>query len=281
MNIDRYIDEQHTNETKGLVQKEYSIIFNSNDSIATPLNPTTFNNEYTITLNNGIGVPASARTCSVGLIGAKVWNYDQNIRAPNNKFYFKPDAGSPFVFITIPAGYYGLSELSSQIALQLQLAGYPSDLFNFQGDSATQRVVITFNYAGTQIDFNPDDSIRTILGFDPRLSPPALSTVGQPDVSDGIAIFNSVNTFLISCPALCDDGININSIGASILGEVDVTAPPNNLISFQPNQVAWIDVPGLIGSNRSDITFKLLNEIASDVFVLDPFSFSVTIRWWE
>lgn len=262
-----------------LIEEVTTIIFNSNASISTPLNPTTFNNEYAITLNNAISVPVEAKNCYVGLIAANVWNFDTNIREPNNKFYFTPNLIDPLEQLTIPPGYYGLSDLNSQISIQLQLAGFPGDLFNLQGDAATQKVIIQFSTADTQIDFTLTDTIREIVGFDSRLSPLAPSTVDELDVSDNIAQFNSVNEFLISCPALVDDGIPINVIGNGILGSIAVTSPPNSLIVYNPNQVKYVSVPGLIGNKRSEIQFTLLNELLEDVTVLDPFTFTVRIRW--
>ena len=265
------------------VEKSYSLILNSNPSIATALNPTTFNNEYSITLNNAVAIPPHATSCKVGLVSANIWNYDKNISASTgNKLYYIPNAIDGQQVLTIPDGYYGLSDLNNQISLQLQIAGYPADLFSFVGDASTQTVVITFNYDNTQINFSPSDSLRIILGFNARNSPTAgLSTAGEIDVGDNIAQFNSVNSFLISCPALVDDGININSLGRSIIGKVDITSQPNSLINYSPNQVLWIEVPNLVGNTRSEIKFSLLNELLQPVSVLDPFSFAVTIKWTE
>lgn len=268
------------------VEKSYSIIFNSNSTISTPLNPETFNNEYAVNLNNLISVPSTATSCKVGIISGNVWNYDANIREfpvldSNNKFYFKPDAGTAFVEMTIPQGYYGLSDLNTQIAIQLQLLGYDNDLFSLTGDSATQKVIINFSKAGTQIDFIQPNTIKNIVGFDSRLSPPALSTAGQIDVGDSVAQFNSVNSFLISCNALVGQGLPVNTVGRSILASIPVTSPPNSLVNYNPNQVAWIENSDLIGNPRSDIQFSLLNELLEPVFVLDDFSFTVTIKWTE
>ena len=265
-----------------VVEKSYSLILNSNPSIATALNPTTYNNEYSITLNNAITVPPYAKSCQVGLVSANIWNYDLNISATTgNLLYYIPNAIDGQQVLTIPDGYYGLADLNNQISLQLQIAGYPSDLFSLVGDAATQRVVITFNYANTQINFVPADSIRFIVGFDARNSPAGLSVAGSIDIGDSIAQFNSINAFLISCSALCDDGININSLGRSIIGSVDILSSPNSLINYSPNQVLWIETPNLIGTIRSEIEFTLLNELLQPVTVLDPFQFAVTIKWTE
>ena len=281
MNTNKYLESK--SDTKGWVQKSYSITFNS--ALATPLNPDGFNNRYKVTLNNGIGVPLNARSCEVALVGANIWNYDANIKPPNNKLYYKPNAIDAEKFITIPAGYYGLNELNSQIRLQLQLAGDDTTIFQFAGDTATQKVFVTYGVAGAYLNFNPVDSLKGILGFNSRYSPatapgvPAIA--GSIDLADNIAQFNSVNQFLIEIGSIVNDGINVNQIGTSIVGQVPIIAPPNSLIAYSPNIAIWVDCPHLIGANRTDIQFTLKNELLGDVSVLDSFSFTLTIRWYE
>jgi len=281
MNSNKYI--QKTDENKQLVRKSYSITFNSELAIA--LNPDTFNNKFQVTLNNGLGVPSASKSCEVALVQAQVWNYDSNIRPPNNKLYYKPNAIDPATSITIPEGYYGVDELNSQIKIQLQLNGDETDTFSFTGDVATQKIVAHFGYDGVYLDFTQPDTLREILGFNSRYSPATApgvpASTGDIDLADNVAAFNSVNAFLIECGGIVNDGININQIGTSIVGQVPITAGPNSLISFSPEQAIWIDCEHLIGANRTDIQFTLKNELLQDVTVLDAFNWTITIRWSE
>lgn len=281
MNTNKYLEEK--TDSKGWIQKSYSITFNS--ALAVPLNPDEFNNSYKVTLNNGIGVSNNAKSCEVALVGANIWNFDANIKPPNNRLYYKPNVVDPQTFITIPAGYYGLNDLNSQIRLQLQLAGDDPTIFQFSGDSATQKVVVSFGIDGAYLDFNPIDSLKEILGFNARYSPVTApvtpAAAGDIDIADNIAAFNSVNQFLIEIGSIVNDGININQLGTSIVGQVPIIAPPNSLIAYSPNIAIWVDCPHLIGANRTDIQFTLKNELLQDVTVLDDFSFTLTVRWYE
>jgi hypothetical protein len=275
MNQNKYLEESKDNLTT--VTKSYSITFNS--ALATPLNAATFNNKFKVVLNNGIGVPINSKSCRVGLVSANIWNFDSNIREPVNKIYFEYD-GNPETSITIPNGYYGITELNEQIKLQLNLGGFPTDLFTFSGDQATQKVVVNFNATNIRLNFNPDDSIFEILGMDQRYSPAGgFANAGDVDLGDNVANFNSVNEFLIECGSIVNDGIPIGQVGTSIIGKVGITAPPNSLISASPNQVLWVDCSHLIGSNRTDITWTLKNELLEDVTVIDNFDWTVTIEW--
>ena len=261
--------------------KSYSISFSS--ALATPLDPNGFNNTYQTTLNQGLGVPANSKSCEVALVAAQIKNFDQNIRAPINKIYFKPNAIDPETSMVIPSGYYGLNELNQQVRLQLQVLGMPTDLFQFSGDTATQIAFVTYGLAGVYLNFNPADSIKEILGVDSRYSPitaPGVpATLGSVDIFDSIAQFDSVNAFLIICNSIAENGIPINALGTSVLGSVPVDVAPNNLISYSPEQAIWINAPHFIGSSRTDIRFSLVNELLEDVAVIEPFNFVVTIKW--
>jgi hypothetical protein len=275
MNRNKFLDL--TVDEKTTVTKSYSITFNS--ALAVPLNQDTFNNKFQVTLNNGIGVPPTAKSCRVGLVEANIWNFDSNIKAPVNKIYFEYD-GNPEASITIPDGYYGITELNEQIKLQLNLGGFPTDLWTFSGDQATQKVVVNFNATNIRLNFNPDDSLFNILGMFQRYSPATgFAQAGEVDLGDEVARFNSVNNFLIESGSIVNDGIPIGAVGTSIVGKVGITAPPNSLISYSPNQVIWVNCDHLIGSNRTDITWTLKNELLQDVTVIDDFDWTITVEW--
>ena len=265
------------------VRRSYSIMFNSDPRISSALNADGFNNRFRTVLNSGLGAPANAKTCRIALTQANVWNYDENLREPNTRLYFEYD-GNPQAFITLPSGYYGLAEFNDQVSLQLNLGGYPTDLFNFSGDTTQQKVVVTFNYANSRLDFTPADSlqVRSILGFNARLSPLAgPAGVGDVDVADNIAKFNSVNNFLLRMPTLLKDGIPVGAVGSSILASIPVTSPPNSLITYTPAFPSWIDCMHLIGSDITDILFELTNELLEPVAVLDSYNFILTVEWDE
>lgn len=270
---------KHKDDDK-LIEKSYSITFNS--ALAIPLNADTFNNQYKVTLFNGLGVPSNAKTCSVACVAASVWNYDQNISEPNNKIYFSYEGGGPQT-IAISPGYYSIDDLNAQVRLQLNLGGYPTDLFSFSADNATQKVIVNFNAADMYLDFTPLDSIWEILGSDntyiPTTAPGIPAQIGDVFLMSNVAAFNSVNQFLIECGSICNDGLPTNQIGTSVIAQIGITAAPNSLINYDPSQAIYIDTPHLIGSNRSDIVFSLKNEKLEDVFVIDSYSWTITIKW--
>ena len=279
MNQNKYLEKK---EEDKLIEKSYSITFNS--ALATPLNSDTFNNQYKVTLNNGLGVPSTAKTCSVACVAASVWNYDQNISEPNNKIYFSYEGGAQQT-IAISAGYFSIDDLNAQVRLQLNLGGYPTDLFNFSADNATQKVVVNFNAADMYLNFTPTDSIWEILGsnntYVPDTAPGVPAQIGDVWLMANTAAFNSVNLFLIECGSICNDGLPTNQIGTSVIAQIGITAAPNSLINYDPSQAIYIDTPHLIGSNRSDIVFSLKNEKLENVFVIDDYSWTITIKWME
>jgi hypothetical protein len=287
MNSNKY---EATDFGKFPVSRSYSITFNS--QLAEALDSDGFNNKYSQRLNAGLGAPSHAKTCKVGMISAQVWNFTQNIRSPVNKIYFAYTVSAVPVSLTsisIPSGYYGISELNQQIEIQLQLGGHPTNLFSFSGDSATQKIIANFNgdltITDIYLDFTSSDSLFNILGIDQRFSPvTAPGTPAQPgdiDLFDNVAQFNAVNAFYIQMPSLIREGIPIGVIGSSVIGQVPTIARPNSLISYSPENIIWIDAEHLIGANITDIFFEITNELLESVVVLDPFNITITIEWSE
>lgn len=278
MDSNKYGSE--TKADKALVKQTYSILFNSDPAVAEPLNPLTFNNRYNVVLNDGIGVPKHAKGIRVAMTQSSYWNFDLNIKEGENKIYFEYD-GNPQTSITITPGYYGLEDLKSSISLELNLAGEPTDLFTLTADAPSQKVIINFNAINIRLDFTQPDTLREIIGFDSRLSPTiGFAQAGEVDLGDNIAKFNSFNLILISMPTLLKQGIPVNAVGKAILGSIPITAKPNSLITYSPSYPIWSDANHLAGSNITNIIFESTNENLQPLYVVDSYSFILSIEYY-
>ena len=257
-----------------VVEKSFNIIFSTvnADSVNDDMN------EFKVNLYNGISVPKQAKSAQVALYSARVWNSSPNIVPDvNDKLYITYQA-TPYV-IEVPQGLYSDSLLAQTLSLLFEQESLPIDLISFIADIATQKILIRYNYADTQIDFTPADTFRDILGFDARLSPPTPSTLGELDSADNEAGFNTVNSFLITAENLVRDGIPIGATAINILAEVPIIAPPNSLINYEPNNLTFIQSDHLIGSQIFDFTFRILNEKAQPIKMIEDWSFSVVVRY--
>ena len=128
---------------------------------------------FSVQLNNPISIPKEAMYCTLEVTSATIWNNTPNISAAigNNKLYFHTEVdtsiGTDFV-ITIPDGLYGVSELTARIQREMLGLGLPRDVLLLTADDATQRIVVSFGYANTWLDFgdgSPTTLSSTDLGF--------------------------------------------------------------------------------------------------------------------
>lgn len=252
-----------------LVEHEFSIITSSNPANgATGINAD--ENKFTVILNDPIAVPATAINCTIELNSASVWYVQPNIseELKNNDLSFTHLA-TPYQF-TIPDGLYSLSDLNAWLSREFLNATLPEDLFVIIGIDATQKTVITFTYAGTQLDFTPANSVAPILGFDAGIYPAAPSVAGESVNSQDTASFNAITNYLISC-SLAPDGIPINDIGSNIVATVPITTSPGNLITYQPFNPLKASADNLIGSPINVIDMKITDQNDKDIEMLGEY----------
>ena len=267
------------NETKFKgIEKQFSMLFSSSlGANVDPLNKGSFS----VNLYNGISVPDEAKSAQIGLYSANIWNSSPNVvTGENDKMHFIY-LGSPFD-ITIPQGLYSVEDLQNQIQTQILLEAVPipDDIVQLLPNEATQQIIIQYNYTDSQVDFTQPNTVRDLLGFNSRLSPAAPTTaVGQLDQADLIAAFNQYNSFLILANDLVLDGLPVNSTAVGVLAQIPLSSPPNSLINHIPPQIQYIQADHLIGHNIFDMTFRLTNENAEPVFVVENWTFGIIVKY--
>jgi hypothetical protein len=242
-----------------IVDKQLSYTFSSNTSTGAT-NIQNNGASFSVSLNSPIYIPKGTVDCTVEVLQAAVWNTSPNIAAEfgNNRIGFTYAEGS-YVFV-IPDGLYSLTDLNTTISRLLANAGLPSNLFLLSGDQSTQKTVITYTLAGVRIDFNIANSIRTVLGFDARLSPLAGDSVaGQNDNSDNTAVFNRINSFFVRS-SMVNNGLPLNNVGSGIIAAVPITAPPGSQINYAPTIPIAVDASNLPGTTLQSINFDLLDQ---------------------
>ena len=248
-----------------LIPKEKSFFF-----ISDPANPgvnvSQSGGQFTVQLNESIQLPKGAVSASMACIQANIWNTIPNISPElgNDKFTFTTlNAANPGTYaLTIPKGLYSLSALNAYLATQFTNLGLPSNLITLSGDDATQKSVLTFLEASgalaDHVDFTIANSVRTILGFDARISPAAAQIAGYSDFGDDVAAFNQTNSFLIQSN-IVPGGIPLNANSPQIVASVPITVKSGQQIVYQPDNPIWFDAMAL-RQGRQNISFSLLNE---------------------
>jgi hypothetical protein len=240
-------------------------ILASSDPSAGAINVSSNGDRFEIQLQDALQIPPEAINVQIVIEEATVWWTVPNIIAgENDKMYITclnvADALTAYV-ITIPQGLYDLAGLNQAIIRELSNAGAkidPSPAVLLSADDATQKVEITLNYLGSQIDFTPLDTPRDILGFDSQVIG---ATVIAPytQVADNVAGFNTVNYFLIHSD-LTNKGIRFNNRYNQTVAQVLITASPGSQIVSTPFNPARINAQELAGAKRTNIRFWITDD---------------------
>lgn len=244
------------------------------------LNITQLGSRFSVQLDNPISLPANATNATIEASQASIWYVSPNISANegNDQFRFT-QGGTPYSF-TIPAGLYSVAALNNLISREMVNLGLNADQIVLTGDSATQKTIFTFNYAGTQLDFTGSDTPREILGFDARLSPLAPSTAGISDSGDNIAAFNQLNSYLVHTN-LTSRGIPVNAQGAGIIARVPIEAEPGKQLNYAPFQPTKSDARELVGKSINQFDVWLTDQLNRPIDTFgESFSVMIVLRYW-
>jgi hypothetical protein len=214
------------------------------------------------------------------VLQAAVWNTSPNIAAgfDNNHLSFTyAEIRHDFI---IPDGLYSLTDLNTTISRMLANNYLPSNLFLLSGDQSTQKTVITYTAEGVRIDFDVPNSIRTVLGFNDRQSPPAGDSVaGQSDFSDTTAVFNRINSLFVRS-SMVNNGLPLNNVGTGIIAAIPISAPPGSQINYTPSNPIPVDANNLIGNSLQVINFDLLDQDLRFVSTVgDYWSITLAIKY--
>lgn len=262
-----------------LIPKVSSYTFSSDPAVGA-INVRNNGSSFSVNLNRAIAIPRGSVDCTVDVIQANIWYVMPNISAAlgNNNFYFSSAVTLPGAYhIVVPDGLYSMNDLNNTLQRDFANLGFASNIMVFTGDDPTQRSVITYTIAGLQVDFTQANTIRTILGFDSRLSPAIASTAGESDTSDTTATFNGINSFYVRSSLISSDGLPINNTGTGIIAAVPISAEPGTQIVYQPQVPIDVDARNLIGSSVQYITFDLLDDQLRPVNTLGE-SWSITMH---
>ena len=254
------------------IPEEISLIVSS-DPQAGAINVSQDGSQFEIQLDGeGISIPKDAININVSVEESTVWWVIPNIiEGQNDTFYIFGDDDTavpvPQLFtVVIPQGLYDLSGLNQALQAGLEAEGArtvdagnnPLPLVSLTADDATQKVRIRFNYPNVYVDFQPNNTCREILGFDPLQYgpyPAAPLSILAPNT----AAFNQVNYFLIHSD-LVNKGIRFNNAYNQTIAQVLINVAPGSQIVSTPFNPARCNGQELAGSKRTNLRFWLTDD---------------------
>ena len=264
-----------------IIDRSTNYLFSS-DPAAGAQNINDDGNQFSVLLNDPLSIPKEAVYCTIEVVNAVIVNVMPNVSEEygNNKIVFDHEAKT--YDFTFPDGLYAVEDINAFLTRSFEENGLPADLFVFTGEASTQKVILTFNYAGTQVDFlNEPNSINELLGFDPLLYPQfAPSVAGESFTSQSQAQINRITSWFLHCD-LARSGIPVNAIGSNIVAQVPI--PANSVgktVGWSPFNPIPVNCDHLIGHPINAIDCRLSDQLDRNVLTLgEAFSMLVRIRY--
>ena len=130
------------------------------------------------------------------------------------------------------------------------------------------------------VDFTIANSCRNILGFDARQVPAVAEAAGYLEVSDDIARFNRITSYLIRS-SLVSNGIPVNSTAAGIIASIPISVAPGSQIVYSPPHPIQADASELVGQIKNYFNFSLLDQEQRRVNTNgEVYTFVVVLRYY-
>lgn len=265
-----------------LIQHETSLLFSS-DPLVGAESVSADGSSFSTTFDTPFVVPASAMSCSAGVIAASVWNTTPNIGAVygNNLLSFvtsSPGAPGPHV-LNFEQGLYSLDALNASIGIKLQNLNLPPDLIQLSPSNATQRVILTLSLAGDQVLIGAAGSVGTILGWPLGSAPIVAPIAGYSETAPVEAALNRTNSYLVTSDFLTT-GLAINGGNRGLLAQIPIDRGPGSQINYRPAQVQWFPAGELIGNPRQSIRLSLTNQDFEPTPTSgDTWSLVLVVKW--
>ena len=138
--------------------------------------------------------------------------------------------------IKIPTGCYDIDSINTVFQRQLYSKGgqkKAKEHVVLSANRNTLKCVLEIKDKKTVVDFNIDNSVRTVLGFDAK----KYSNVGFYE-SENIVNILSVNTILVHCDII--EGCRINGIVAPVIFTFFPDVSPGEKIIAEPQHLIYI-----------------------------------------
>ena len=251
---------------------------------------------FSVQLTNPLYLPDNAYNAKLEVIQASIWNNSPNIsQTLNNNVMTLQDTSGPYTVI-IPDGLYDIDILYDTLALLFDNLNprpqFPfKDMFDIEGNDATNRIYIVFKNTATDADPEilwSSSTINEFLGF--RVSSPtkpATPSTASHDSSltaEDPAKFNAYNSFVIKSD-IVNTGIQINNNFNGTIAQIQITSNPGEIENYratEPNIFSLCN--NLIGVNSAKYTlnFELVSETGVSLDTRgEYYDFVIMLSWLE
>lgn len=193
----------------------------------------------------------------LGLKNYSLWYSWFNISTENNNnvFRYSRDAGASYSDLVIPNGNYSLDNLNTKINALIFTDGGVKGNIEFTPNYNTLRVELRLA-SGYHVDFIPNNTLKTILGFDSQIYTAIFTSA--PSTAN---ITNSVDAININCSLLNASQNLLNDTPSQTLIQFVPSTSVGSNLSAQISEITYLPISnsGNINSMRIFITDQNLN----------------------
>lgn len=206
------------------------------------------------------------RGWEMALIDLETYYSFPNIDDGNNTIKWSRDGGATWHTFQLPKGAYDLTEVDDAIQVEVASKGGNKKGIQIEGDKVTLKCMIRLA-ANYRVDFNVENSLRTVLGFDAKI-------YDQPvQLSEEIVNILNVNTIDVHVDVIGGSYVkgSQNAIIYSFFPNVNpgekIVERPQNLV-FLPVHSYYINSISLKLTDQDGKLLDLRDENLSARFLL-------------
>lgn len=202
----------------------FSFIVSGNDSrILTRFNPPLLLKE--------------SKAYEMALVNLETYYSIPNIHPGNNSFRYSPDEGATWFPIVLNTGSYGIDEINDEVLRLLRLNKHKAKII-IDANRSTLRATLTLA-KNFQVDFNVENSLSSVLGFERRLYTHDRATNGYTE-GEHIVNIISINSILVNSDII--HGSYVNGTQQSTIYSFFPAVDPGMKIIQTPKNLVYLPV---------------------------------------
>ena len=155
-----------------------------------------------------------------------------NIDDTNNKIKVSKDSGKNWITIAIPTGCYEIEAINNTIQRFIEESGGKADMIILSPNPNTLKCILEIKTDGYEVNFNVDDSLRSVLGFNTKTY-----TRGRHESEHLVNIMN-VNSILVHCDIV--GASRMNGLEAPIIYNFFPNVAPGEKIVSTPLHLIYL-----------------------------------------
>ena len=156
-----------------------------------------------------------------------------NINKENNTIRISFDSGKNWVDLKIPVGCYNIEGINKALQLLMSERGEKKSDVVLAGNRNTFKCVLEIARNSIIVDFNVDNSIRSVLGFEPKKY-----VGGKRYESESEVHILCVESILVHCDVI--NSSRVNGVLAPVIYNFFPNVSPADKIVCQPQHLMYI-----------------------------------------